>query len=193
VTAQFRRSRRGHVTVTFDEVELSLLASLLGQLLDLLAAEDRPDALAADAAGNEDDELSSTLGIDVGIGTATTPPVDPALARLFPDAYREDSDAAGEFRRYTELDLRAGKQSAARTALATLGAPGRKVTLDGEQAGCWLTALNDLRLTLGTRLEVTEDHEAMIERLPDDDPRRQALDVYLWLGYLQETLVHALS
>ena len=31
------------------------------------------------------------------------------------------------------------------------------------------------------------------ERLPDDDPRGQAHDIYQWVGYLQETLVEAVS
>ena len=44
----------------------------------------------------------------------------PVLARLLPDAYRDDTEAAGEFRRFTEQDLRSGKVAAARTVLDTL-------------------------------------------------------------------------
>jgi Domain of unknown function (DUF2017) len=186
VGARFRRSRRGPVTVTFDEVETSILGTLLGQLLDLLDAEDRPLASAAADAG--DDELQRLLGIS----TAVEPPLDPALARLFPDGYRDDRDAAAEFRRYTEQDLREGKRLAVRTARATLGTPGKAVRLDDEQARCWLATLNDLRLAIGTRLEVTEDYDELYASMPPDDPRRSALDVYMWLGHLQETLVHAL-
>jgi len=50
--APFRRSRRGPITVTFDEVETSILDTLLSQLLDLLDAEDRPLARAAADAGD---------------------------------------------------------------------------------------------------------------------------------------------
>ena len=32
------------------------------------------------------------------------------LARLLPDGYRDDPEAAGEFRRYTESALRSAKQ-----------------------------------------------------------------------------------
>ena len=32
----------------------------------------------------------------------------------------------------------------------------------------------------------------VLDRLPDDDPRAQAHDIYDWVGYLQETLVDAL-
>jgi hypothetical protein len=204
VGARFKRSRRGPVTVTFDEVETAILDHLLGQLLELLETEDRPAAGAGNEAGGtglaapradspaavpSDAELNRALGI----GSAGEPPADPALARLFPDGYREDAEAAADFRRYTEPDLREGKRTAARTARETLGTPDAAVQLDDEQARCWLASLNDLRLAIGTRLEVTEDTEEMYARLAADDARRATLDVYLWLGYLQETLVDALT
>jgi hypothetical protein len=181
VSARFKRTRRGQLTVTFDEVEASILGTLLGQLLELLDAEDS-------AVPDSDDELERA----VGIGAATEAPDDPALARLFPDAYRDDSEAAAEFRRYTEQDLREGKRAAARTAQETLRTPGSAVALDDKQAQSWLATLNDLRLALGTRLDVTEDYEGLVAATPPGDPRRPALDVYLWLGHLQETLVDAL-
>jgi hypothetical protein len=184
VSARFKRTRRG-ITVTFDEGEITILDTLLRQLLDLLEPGDRE---APAQPGREGDEFLRSLGI----GAAAEAPADPALARLFPDAYREDPAAAAEFRRYTEQDLREGKRAAARTARATLGAPGETVRLDAEQAGSWLASLNDLRLAIGTRLEVTEDTDQMYGRLPADDPRRPYLDVYMWLGHLQDTLVQAL-
>ncbi len=61
--------------------------------------------------------------------------------------------------------------------------------------GCrqWLGALNDLRLTIGARLEITdEDDGEALFRLPDEDPRKPMVMAYLWLGGLQETLVEAL-
>ena len=112
------------------------------------------------------------------------------LARLFPSAYPEDEKAAEEFRRYTEATLRDGKRDAA-TVLETL-APGR-VTLTPEQAHAWLRALNDVRLALGVRLDVTEDRsDEEIARMPEDDPRYPAFITYDWLTYLQDTLVRAL-
>ncbi len=54
--------------------------------------------------------------------------------------------------------------------------------------------LNDLRLALGVRLGVrTEDDYEVLDAMGDDDPRRGAWDVYQWLGYLQETLLDALT
>ena len=61
--------------------------------------------------------------------------------------------------------------------------------LDEAQASGWLTALNDLRLVLGTRLDVSED-------LPDidaDDPEAPAYAVYDYLGYLLSEVVDALA
>ena len=52
--------------------------------------------------------------------------------------------------------------------------------------------MNDLRLALGTRLEVTEDLEAemaVVDALPDGDPRLLLYEIYDWLGSLQATLL----
>ena len=42
-------------------------------------------------------------------------------------------------------------------------------------------------------LGVEEGDQAVWESLPDEDPRAQVHDTYEWLGYLQESLVSALS
>jgi len=59
-----------------------------------------------------------------------------------------------------------------------------------EQADAWLAALNDVRLALGTALDVTDD---MPDELPEDDPRAPHLGVYHWLTWVQESLVQALT
>ena len=119
-------------------------------------------------------------------------PDDPALARLLPDAYPDDPAAAGEFRRYTESGLRSGKVAAARTVLDTLPEDGGRIRLSADEAQAWLRSLNDIRLALGVRLEVTEDREAMLERASQDSPQAAGLWIYDWLTLLQETLVEAL-
>jgi len=63
--------------------------------------------------------------------------------------------------------------------------------LTGEQAQAWLTALNDLRLVLGTRLGVTDD--SLLEGLTENHPRAAELALYAYLSWLQEQLVEALS
>jgi hypothetical protein len=178
VVAQFRRARKGGVSVTFGQAEARILRRVLIEMLELLGPE---------AAPAED-----PLAAAVGIGTATSPPSDPALARLFPDGYTDDPESSADFRRYTEPTLRDMKRAAARTALETIGEPGQRQVLDLEQADAWLRALNDTRLVLGERLGVTEDLEELIESLEDDDPRLGLLWVYDRLTHLQETLVQAL-
>ena len=193
--------RAGAVQVKLDRVEAGVLSSIVGDLLELLAEADSdlnphpgpgPD-LGSDvgpAAGPEQDPLAAMVGLPTG---PVERPSDPALARLLPDAYGDDDQAAADFRRYTEADLRAGKRANAAVVLTTL-APyldkGGKLALDREQADAWLGCLNDLRLVLGTRLEVTEETELDLRR---DDPRAQALTVYGWLGWLQESLLEAMT
>lgn len=130
---------------------------------------------------------------ELGITEETSTPDDPVLARLLPDAYREDPRAAGEFRRYTERDLRDGKAAAARTVLDTLPEQGGRVTLSEDQAQTWLRALNDIRLALGVRLEVTEEVHEELARMDPEDPRYGPLTIYDWLTAVQESLVVALS
>jgi hypothetical protein len=174
----FAKRRRGGVILKLDPQEQPLLRQLVGELLVLVEP-----APAADA-----DPLSAM----VGIGTATETPDDPVLARLFPDAYPDDSAAAGEFRRYTEQGLREKKRSNAATALATLER-GKDVELSDDEARAWLGVLNDLRLALGTRLDVDEDWDDQMASLGEDDPLLGLFVVYDWLSYLQETLVRSVS
>ena len=125
-------------------------------------------------------------------------------ARLFPTAYPDDEEAGSEFRRFTEGTLRDGKAAAAVAIIDGLEDAGLPpeltgdglmidVELDEPTAETWMRSFTDLRLALATRLGVEEDDEDYWHSLPDDDPRAQAHDIYEWVGYLQETLVHALS
>ena len=63
--------------------------------------------------------------------------------------------------------------------------------LDRDQADRWLGSLNDMRLALGTALDVTEDTDP--DELDPDDPRLPPLHIYSWLGYLQESLLSCLD
>ncbi|WUI01035.1 DUF2017 domain-containing protein [Spirillospora sp. NBC_00431] len=176
-----------HVTKTGQDIrvrlepeEVALLRALMEQLLALLGE-----------APGADDELAS-----MGIAENATTPDDPVLARLFPDAYRDDGESAEEFRRYTEMGLRDGKREAAGTVLAALAdpgaGPGSEVVLDDKRAQAWLRALNDVRLALGTRLDVGEDWYEEAQSLLPDDPRAPLFAAYDWLSALQESLVRVL-
>jgi hypothetical protein len=186
-----KRTRRG-VVVSFDEVEASLLRHLVGEVRDLLADGEPLLPPAARTGGVPSDaELSALTGLGTDLGTALdddspAAPSDPALARLLPDGYRDDDEAAGEFRRLTESSLRRDKVNAAERLLAALPADGAgEVRLDPETTESWLSTINDVRLALGTRLEVTEE---MAEPDPED-PDAPAYVVYLWLTELQGVLI----
>jgi hypothetical protein len=174
-----------------------MLGSLFGEVYDLLEDPSAP-------------QDTDPLAAMVGIGTAVEPPADPALARLLPDAHRDDPQAAAEFRRYTESGLRSRKRAGLAVARGTLEHDGL-VRLDDEQAQAWLVALTDVRLVLAERMGVRtdEDHDRLVhlvgdlldEEAGDLDPEVPAagqrlaamLGMYDFLAWLQETLVEALE
>lgn len=186
----FESAGGGSAAIALDELEASILRSLEVQMLELIGP--------GPGAGS-DDPLAALFAEG-----PTEKPADPALARLFPDAYgdpdapqdEEARAAAGEFRRYTEPDLRTRKRDDALEvvrALDGLGGEGGVLKLAPGDCLHWLGALNDLRLTLGARLEVTEDDEQGLYELPDTDERKPLVMAYLWLGALQESLLEAIS
>jgi hypothetical protein len=113
-------------------------------------------------------------------------PDDPTLRRLFPPAYEDEGDET-EYRRLMQDELAAGR----RRALQVLEETASRDRLSADEAQAWLTALNDLRLVLGTRLDVQED--TLLDGLDADDPRAPELALYAYLSWLQEQLVAALG
>lgn len=174
------RATSGGVTARFARPEATIIRDLVGQVVELVVA----DMPAPDA-----DELAAM----VGLSDSAEVPEDPVLARLLPDGYRDDPEAAHEFRRFTESGLRSAKLESAQTLLQTLPASGGKVRLSAEQAEAWLRSLNDVRLALGVRLGVTDEFDGLSEDLVEDDPRFAYIQVYQWLAFLQGSLVAALS
>ena len=112
---------------------------------------------------------------------------DPALARLFPNAYPDDDDAAAEFRRYTRDGLVERKTANSGLIAAALMASSddERLTVPREDAEHWLPALTDLRLVLAERLGIHQDGDPL--------PRNELADVYEWLAELQWALVEALD
>ncbi|WP_069172986.1 DUF2017 domain-containing protein [Streptomyces griseus] len=192
MAGHFEATPGGGAAVALDEVEIAILRSLAVQLLELIGPGDEP------AEG--EDPLAALFAEG-----PSEPPTDPALARLFPEAYGDDDkelrEASAEFRRFTENDLRTRKREDALAVVRTLdalgpvGDDGAVLSLTADQCRNWLGSLNDLRLTIGTRLEVSDEDEGQdgsLYRLPDSDPRKPMVMAYLWLGALQETLVETL-
>ena len=152
----FARRRKGGVDVTLTEPEIAILRSVVDQMEVVLVA---PEEI-------------------------------PHTRRLFPPAYEDDDEAQAEFARLMTADLADGKRRATAAVMATLERGSMKrdvwrVTLSQEEAEDWLAVLNDARLTLGTRLDVTEESYEQ----ETSDP---AMEVFRYLGYLEEWLVETL-
>jgi hypothetical protein len=109
-------------------------------------------------------------------------PDDPLLRRLFPPAYTADEQASAEYRRLMTEDLMERHRGALDILEQTAGAS----ELSEEELTAWMGALNQLRLVLGTSLDVSEE----------DDPSEAVSPqhhLYYFLGALQETVIEALS
>ena len=153
--------RRGGLEMRLGEAEAEILTQVLREMRIQIAAAERPEH----------------------------------LRRLYPDAYPDDAEAQNEFASYTRDDLTAAKLASLDTVDRAL-ARGRvkrglwATTLEDDEVGCMLGVINDARLALGTRLNVTEESE---ERSIDDSaPDAPAMSVYRWLGWLESFLVDEL-
>ncbi len=151
----------------------------------------RVEAAHLDALVAQFVEVLDATGADRG--------ADPAVARLVPDAYRDDADAADEFRALTQgelLDRRRTDATVVRASLRGLTelpddvadptlAELVIVELDDHQAQAWLRTLAAVRLVLATRLGIVQE-----DTHDDDDPR---FAIYDWLGYRLQSLVETLE
>ncbi|OBI88177.1 oxidative stress transcriptional regulator AosR [Mycobacterium asiaticum] len=170
--------------------ESALLKNLVGAMVGLL--DERQ-------ATSPSDELEEITGIKTGHSDR---PADPTLGRLLPDFYRRDdsqptnssdpmslqeSEALNAaLRSLHEPEIIDAKRVAAQRLLDTVPANGGRFELTEESANAWISAVNDLRLTLGVMLDIGPQGP---ERLPADHPLAAHFDVYQWLTVLQEYLV----
>jgi hypothetical protein len=147
------------VLIEFSPLERQLLGTLLAQYDELVH-----------------DQLDDSDLLD-----------DPALARLFPNAYPDDVEAASEFRQYTRdglVERKSANSGSVSAALMAADDEGR-LTVERDDAERWLPALTDLRLVLAERLGIRHDDDRM--------PTSDLADVYAWLGELQWALIAALD
>ena len=118
---------------------------------------------------------------------AEDPSSDPAVSRLFPPAYPDDPLQNLEF----ETSLGAAPRSGKLEALDTVERTANASTLTEDELLAWIGVVNDLRLVLGTRIEITE--EATDEDFPADDPRHETYRVYQFLGFLLQELLEGIG
>jgi len=107
------------------------------------------------------------------------------VERLFPPGYSNDEERQTEYQLITHDELLEKRLASVDVLEQTV----TQTSLTEEQLTAWMGAINDLRLVLGTRLDVTEE----MERVALDDPRAPALAVYQYLTYLLSEIVTALS
>ncbi|MDH6181298.1 hypothetical protein M2152_001480 [Microbacteriaceae bacterium SG_E_30_P1] len=160
------RLEGGRYVAAFAQQEVEVLRELIDQMTAMLnpLAPASPDELGMNGSHAASD--------------------DPALRRLFPDAYRDDPDASSEYRRLTEQTLALRKVTNASLLRATLG--DGLAELDAPQAEAWLTVLTDLRLIIAVRLGIETADD-----VGHDDEVMQ--DIYQWLGFVQGSLLDAME
>lgn len=131
-------------------------------------------------------EMRVLLGHGADAGDAVT-------RRLLPDAYEDGADSEA-YRTLTQDDLIRSKLGALDVLEATLE-EGKHAEVDAllsaGETHAWLTALTDMRLAIGTRMEVTE--ATMSGALDEGGAIPPALAVLHWLGWTQELMLEALT
>lgn len=167
-----------------DAHEAALLKNLVASMIGLLDERE---------ASSPQDELEEITGMRTG---NSAPPDNATLQRLLPNFSRPDDDVPGTvdslnaaLRSLHEPEIIDAKRVAAQQLLDTLPGHGGKIDLTEDAAHAWTAAVNDLRLALGTMLDIKANGP---DRLPDDHPLAAHFDVYQWLTVLQEYLVVAL-
>jgi hypothetical protein len=109
---------------------------------------------------------------------------DPGFKRLFPKAYVQDPELEHEYQALVGDDLVATRVANVDTVLETV----TKDRLSEDELFAWMGAINDLRLVLGTRLDVSEETDLAVDA---SHPDAGAYGLYGYLGWLLELLVDA--
>ncbi|HEV7205009.1 MAG TPA: DUF2017 family protein [Jatrophihabitans sp.] len=113
---------------------------------------------------------------------------DPVVARLYPSAYPDDDAAETDYRSITESGLRSERQERVGQCVAELALGGEIDLGEPDTARRWIQVLNDLRLSLGTRIGIAEDEP----EIDPTDPEAQPHLVYYWLTAVQDSVVTGL-
>lgn len=178
----------GGFRLRLDFDEAMVLGQLTGQLIDLLQSHSR--------TALDPDPLFASLEV----GGSHAPPEDPALARLFPDAY-ETGDESSQFRSLTEQGLLNRKLQDAIEVTSAIGPSDTpqddeeistepvEIEISPELLAPWARTLTALRLAIAARIGL--DAEADHPRLLADEETRGTVMVYDWLGAILESLLSA--
>lgn len=194
---KFKR-RGGVISSELTSDEVRLLESLFHQLVDMIqgSSDSRDEAAEPETEPSSEEDSFAAWARELADDTPVEAPQDPVMARLFPEAYPQDSKASAEFRRLTDRSLRDKKVQDAEVALQRLAETqdgSEELRIPVEEVDQWLRALTSIRIAVAGRLGIKDNADAEeLAEIPDDDPRAFMASVYDWLGYAQETLVMAL-
>lgn len=109
----------------------------------------------------------------------------PQTRRLFPTAYPHDPERDAGYQILARSDLIDQRKE----AIELLTATAEESVLSTEELEAWMAVTNDVRLVLGTTLDVSEeDHE-----IDPDDPDADLMILYHQLGVLVHEMVTALT
>ena len=107
---------------------------------------------------------------------------NPNLQRLFPTAYPDDPDKDAGYQVLARGELVESRRNSLTTVIESIASE----EMDGETLQAWMRVVNDLRLVLGTNLDVgeSEDWRPPAEMEP-------MYVVYQWLSLLLSHIVEA--
>ncbi len=116
---------------------------------------------------------------------------DPTLHRLFPTAYANDPERDAGYQALVRDELLEKRFASLDLLETTASRADGSGELSGDELNAWMRSINDLRLVLGTRLDVSEDDDPA--GIDPDDPDAQAWSIYHYLAMLQSFIIDALS
>jgi uncharacterized protein with von Willebrand factor type A (vWA) domain len=161
---RFKRLRGGGIQATLDPTEVDLLRALYEELRNLYVTDD--------------DE-------------------DPVYDRLFPRAYLDPTqeEAEKEWQDMVHPELLRERLESLDAIGASLDRGDQhrdklRTELNADETQSLLGLLNDARLALGTRLQVTEDMDDVT--LDPADPKTPTIAAYMWLTEVQADLLETL-
>lgn len=187
---------RGGISSGGDIFELELIASLMRDVVAILGE----DVSVVDVSDDPLDALARELA------PVPEPSFDPVIDRLLPDM-SEDPDEARELRELTESGIRSTKVSNLTAVYRDLSSSTGRIYVPESEIPVWMSALNDLRLVLGTRLDIDDEERAEEvthrageiadgihtdnELTEDEEVENQLMLVYAMVSWWQDSLIDA--
>jgi hypothetical protein len=135
----------------------------------------------------QDHERETMLDLVAQLETVlNSGPDDERLRRLYPTAYNENPEHDAEYQGFMRDELTQSRAASIATVREMLSSDS---PVTENQLGAFMMVLNNLRLILGTLLDVNEDDDE-----PDEtDPLYGQWQLYGYLGWLLEWVISSLT